>query len=212
MKTGASPRLRSAPRDPHGCVPERSATALLLIDVINTFDFPEAPQLLRFARRAARRIAALKQRLRAKGIPAIYVNDNFGLWQSDFRAQVEHCAQKGAPGADIADLLRPEAHDYFVLKPKHSGFYSTSLEVLLRYLGARQLVLAGFAGNICVLYTANDAYMRDLRLFVPQDCVASETAALNRTAVQQMKDILNADVRPSTNRGLLTAIMKAHNA
>ncbi|MGV3660299.1 MAG: cysteine hydrolase family protein [Prosthecobacter sp.] len=201
-----------APPDPHGCVSERSSTALLLIDVINPFDFPEAPRLLRFARPAARRIAALKQRLRARGIPAIYVNDNFGLWQSDFRAQVEHCAQKDAPGADIAGLLRPDAHDYFVLKPKHSGFYSTSLDVLLRYLGARQLIITGFAGNICVLYTANDAYMRDLRLFVPQDCIASESAALNRAAVAQMQDILRADVRPSTNRGLLQAIAKAHAA
>lgn len=210
MKKSARPS--TSHRDPHGCVAERSSTALLLIDVINPFDFPEAPQLLRFARPAARRIAALKDRLQALGIPVIYVNDNFSLWQSDFRAQVEHCTRRDAAGADIADLLRPGPHDYFVLKPKHSGFYSTSLDVLLRYLGARHLVLAGFAGNICVLYTANDAYMRDLKLFVPQDCCASESAALNRAAVEQMRDILRADVRPSTSRGLLQAIAKARDA
>lgn len=207
MKKTARPR--HAPRDPHGCVAHRSSTALLLIDVINPFDFPEASQLLRFARPAAQRIAALKERLQACGIPVIYVNDNFSLWQSDFRAQVEHCTRQEAAGADIAGLLRPGPHDYFVLKPKHSGFYSTSLEVLLRYLGAQHLVLAGFAGNICVQYTANDAYMRDLKLFVPQDCCASESAALNRAAVEQMRDTLRADVRPSTSRGLLQAILKA---
>lgn len=210
MKKSAA--TRPSPRDPHGCVPERSSVVLLLIDVINPFDFPEAAQLLRFARPAARSIAVLKQRLHTQGIPAIYVNDNFGLWQSDFRAQVEYCAGRDAAGADIAELLRPGPHDYFILKPKHSGFYSTSLDVLLRYLGAEHLVLAGFAGNICVQYTANDACMRDFQLFVPQDCCASESAALNRAAVEQMRHTLHADVRPSTHRGLLQAITKAHAA
>lgn len=195
-------------RDPYGCVAERAETVLLLIDVINPFDFPEAGRLLRFARPAARRIAALKERLRAAGMPAIYVNDNFGLWRSDFHAQVEHCARKESAGAEITALLRPDEDDYSVLKPKHSGFYSTSLDVLLRYLGARQLVLAGFAGNMCVQYTANDAYMRDFRLFVPQDCIASETAALNRAACEHMKNFLSADIRPSTHRGLLQALRK----
>lgn len=181
----------------------------MLIDVISPFDFPEGDQLLRHARPAARKIAALKQRLCAEGMPAIYVNDNFGLWQSDFRAQVDHCAHKSFQGAEIAELLRPEAQDYFVLKPKHSGFYATSLDVLLRYLGARHLILTGFAGNICVLYTANDAYMRDFSLFVPQDCIASETAALNRGAWEHMRDFLGADIRPSTHRGLLKAVRTA---
>lgn len=206
MKKKTTPGLDS--HDPYGCVAERSETALLLIDVINPFDFPEAGRLLRFALPAARRIAALKARLQAAGMPAIYVNDNFGLWRSDFRAQVEHCASKECPGKEIASLLRPGEDDYFVLKPKHSGFYSTSLDVLLRYLGARQLVLAGFAGNMCVQYTANDAYMRDFRLFVPQDCIASETAALNRGACEHMRNFLRADVRPSNHRGLLAALKK----
>lgn len=201
-----------ASRDTHGCVAERSDTVLLLIDVINPFDFPEAGRLLRFARPAARRIAALKQRLRSRGTPAIYVNDNFGLWRSDFRAQVEVCMREDCAGAEIATLLRPGEDDYFVLKPKHSGFYSTSLDVLLRYLGARQLVLAGFAGNMCVQYTANDAYMRDFRLFVPEDCIASETAGLNHAACAHMKNFLRADTRPSTHRGLLKALSDGGSA
>lgn len=195
-------------RDPKGCAPQRSDTVLLLIDVIGPFDFPEADRLLRFARPAARRIAGLKHRLRAKGIPTIYVNDNFGLWQSDFRAQVDHCSRTDARGADLVDLLRPHVDDYFVLKPKHSGFYSTCLEVLLHYLGAQRLVMTGFAGNICVLYTANDAYMRDFSLWVPADCVASETASLNRGALDHMRDFLRADVRPSVNRGFLKSLLK----
>lgn len=185
------------PRDPHGAAPDKSRCVLLLVDVINDFAFPEGPQLMRFAQTAARRIAALKKRLRTKGVPAIYVNDNFGRWQSDFRKQVERCVSDDCPGATIARQLIPSDEDYFVLKPKHSGFYSTSLDVLLSYLGAEKLIVTGFAGDICVLFTANDAYMRDYELIVPSDCVASETAAANASACREMKRFLRADIRPS---------------
>jgi nicotinamidase-related amidase len=184
-------------RDAHGAAPERSSTVLLLVDVINDFNFPRAADLMRFALPAARRIVALKKRLRARGIPAIYVNDNFGRWQSDFKKQVERCISDQSMGAPVARLLIPGEDDYFVLKPKHSGFFSTSLDVLLGYLGAKKLVVTGFAGDICVLFTANDAYMRDYELIVPSDCIASETTVANRNACQQMKRFLHADVRQS---------------
>ena len=185
------------PRDPHGVAPDRSWSVLLLIDVINDFDFPEAPKLLPFALPAARRIAALKRRCRKSGIPTIYVNDNFGRWRSDFRAQVDRCLASECPGAPLARLLIPAEDDYFVLKPKHSAFYSTSLEVLLSYLGAKKLIVTGFAGDICVLFTANDAFMRDYELLIPADCMASETAAANTSARKHMKRFLHADVRDS---------------
>ena len=101
-------------------------------------------------------------------------------------------------GKPVAELLRPDQDDYFVLKPKHSGFFSTTLDTLLKYLGTRTVVLAGMAANICVLFTANDAYMRDLYLVVPADCVASNTEEENRYALDQMQKVLKADVRPST--------------
>lgn len=185
------------PRDPHGVAPDRSRSVLLLVDVINDFNFPEGQQLLRYALPAARRIAALKKRLRARGIPAIYVNDNFGRWRSDFKKQIERCVSDDCAGAPVARLLNPSENDYFVLKLKHSGFYSTSLDVLLSYLGACKLIITGFAGDICVLYTANDAYMRDFELIVPADCIASETTVANRAACRQMKRFLRADVRAS---------------
>lgn len=185
------------PRDPHGVAPEQSEVVLLLVDVINDFDFPEGDRLLSFALPAARKIAALKKRLRKRGVPAIYVNDNFGRWQSDFKKQVERCVTEDAAGAEVARLLIPAEDDYFVLKPKHSGFFSTSLDVLLSYLRARKLIITGFAADICVLFTANDAYMRDYELIVPSDCIAAETAAARRYASQQMKRFLKADIRPS---------------
>jgi nicotinamidase-related amidase len=192
--------------DLHGMVPDKSDAALLLLDVINDLDFPESDQLLRYFPAAARRIAALKRRARAAGIPAIYVNDNFGRWQSDFRRLVAHVTAEGCKGRKIARLLMPEEDDYFVLKPKHSGFYSTGLDILLHYLQVRTVILTGVAGNICVLFTANDAYMRDYYLVVPSDCVASNTTSENRHALEQMRKVLKADTTPSPAIDLLALL------
>jgi nicotinamidase-related amidase len=139
----------------------------------------------------------LKKRAKQEGVPVVYVNDNFGRWRSDFNAQVEHCLRDGARGKPVVELLRPEVNDYFVLKPKHSGFFSTTLDTLLEYLGTRTVVLAGLAANICVLFTANDAYMRDFQLMTPSDCVASNTEEENNYALEQMRKVLKADIRPS---------------
>ena len=182
----------------HGSAPDKSAVALLLIDVINDFDFPEAQQLLQFARPMAERVAELAARARSARVPVVYVNDNFGRWRSDFHATVEHCLAHEAAGRDVVQILRPQKTDYFVLKPKHSGFFSTTLDTLLEYLGVESVILAGLAANICVLFTANDAYMRDLKLFIPADCVASNTEELNAHALDQMKTVLKANIAPST--------------
>ena len=182
--------------DLHGSAPDKCGTALLIIDVINDLDFAEASQLMRYAPAMARKLAKLKQRAKKAGIPVVYVNDNFGRWRSDLRSLVEHCRKGNA--RQIVDLLQPGQDDYFVLKPKHSGFFSSTLETLLRYLGAKTLILAGIAGNYCVLFTANDAYMRDYKLFVPSDCTISNSAKENREALKLMHVYLKADVRPST--------------
>jgi nicotinamidase-related amidase len=184
--------------DLHGSAPDKSEVALLLIDVINDLDFPEAPQLLRQARPMARKILRLKERAKKAGVPVIYVNDNFGRWRSDFRRQVVHCLREESRGRDIVSLLQPEEDDYFVLKPKHSGFFSTTLETLLRYLGCTKLIVTGIAGNFCVLFTANDAYMRDYDLIIPSDCTVSNTPAENRQALTLMRKFLKADTRPSS--------------
>ena|SRR5437868_8845686 len=181
------PRSRANRRDPHA--------ALLIIDMINAFDFPGAKAMLPRAVAAARAVAALKRRARAARMPVVYVNDNFGRWRSDFRQLLEHCLR--SPGREIAQLLEPDEEDYFVLKPKHSGFQFTALDVLLEHLGAEVLVLTGVAANFCVLFTAHDAYMRDYRLVVPRDCVASLTVGANRMALQHMAEVTKADVRRS---------------
>jgi len=182
----------------HGNAPDQSHTALLLIDLINDLDFPAGEQLLQYALPCARRIAKLKQRARDAKIPVIYVNDNFGRWRSDFNTQVRHCLKEGSRGKELVELIQPAEDDYFVLKPKHSGFISTPLEILLSHLGVKVLILTGIAGNICVLFTANDAYMRDYKLMTPSDCVASNTEQENRHSLEQMEKILKADIQPST--------------
>jgi nicotinamidase-related amidase len=189
-------------QDLHGNVPDKSAVALLLIDVINDLEFPEGDQLLQYALPMARQIALLKRQAQQRHIPVIYVNDNFGRWRSDFHAQVEHCLTDGVRGRPIAELLRPEKDDYFVLKPKHSGFFSTTLDTLLDYLGTKTVILTGMAANICVLFTANDAYVRDFHLVVPSDCVASNTEDENNFALQQMRIVLKADTRPAAELSL----------
>src|SRR5207244_9405829 len=128
--------------------------------------------------------------------PVGYVNDNLGRWKSDFRRTVEHCARHGR-GREVVESLRPEENDYFVLKPKHSAFFSTTLDTLLRYLETQALILTGIAGNFCVLFTANDAYMRDFNLFVLRDCTVSNTKKENESALRLMKKFLKADTRSS---------------
>lgn len=183
--------------DLHGSVPEKSPVALLLIDVINDMDFEGSEALVRQAVPMARRIAALKQRAKVLGVPTVYVNDNFGRWQSDFRSVVRHCLEDGVPGEETARILKPEDDDYFVLKPKHSAFYATTLDTLLAYLGTHTVILAGIAGNICILFSANDAYMRDFNLVVPADCVISNTPEENEHALEQIRTILKADITES---------------
>ncbi len=184
--------------DLHGNAPDKSECALLLIDWINDLEFEDGERLLRHALPAARRVAELKRRAQAARIPVVYVNDNFGRWRSDFAAQVEHCLGDRVRGQPLVELLRPEEHDYFVLKPKHSGFYSTTLDLLLEYLGARSFILTGIAGNNCVLFTANDAYMRDLKVIVPVDSVASNSEEENRMALEQIRKVLKAETPLST--------------
>lgn len=194
--------------DLHGNAPDKSPVALLLIDVINDLDFPGAEEMLEHALPMADRVVELKVRARRAGVPVVYVNDNFGRWRSDFNTQVEHCLREGCRGRPLAERLRPGEEDYFVLKPKHSGFFSTTLDLLLEYLGTRAVVLAGLAGDICVLFTANDAYMRDLAVVVPADCVASNSGESNRSALEQMERVLKADTRPSAELDLETLVAR----
>jgi nicotinamidase-related amidase len=197
------------PADPqndlHGNVPDHAPVCLLIIDMINPFTFEGAQKMLPNAIAAAERIAALKARMKKAGLPTIYVNDNFGKWRSDFRKLVEHCLGSSCRGKSLTHMLGPAEDDYFLLKPKHSGFYGTPLDLLLEFLGARRIILTGIAGNSCVLYTASDARMRGFELTVPRDCVVSVRSKDNAAALDHMKKMLDADTRPSEDLNMFRA-------
>jgi len=176
----------------------RARVALLLIDFMNPFDFPGGAALARHAIGAARRTALLKTRMRARHAPVIYANDNFGRWESDFEAVVDHCASRGGASAEIARLLAPAPGDRSILKPRHSAFFGTPLEFLLDEMRIQRLVLTGLAADNCIMFTAHDAYLRKYALRIPSDCVAAERDADRRMALAYLARVTKADVRRST--------------
>ena len=182
--------------DLHGSAPDTNPVALLLVDVINDFEYPGGDKLYERARHIAAPIRQLKSRARTARIPVIYVNDNFGRWQSSFRDILDHCMKPDVRGHEFVEQVRPLPDDYFVLKPKHSAFYQTPLDILLKHLGTRRVILAGLCTNSCILSTANDAYMRDLELNVPSDCVAAQNAEDQEYSLHHMQTMNKADIRP----------------
>ncbi|MBO0949231.1 cysteine hydrolase family protein [Fibrella forsythiae] len=183
--------------DLHGNAPDSSPVALLVIDMINDLEFPEGPDFLEPTLAAACQIAALKQRAKEAGIPVLYVNDNFGKWRSNFDDLLTHCLTDHVRGKPVVERIRPDADDYRVLKPKHSIFYATTLETLLTYLQTNTLIMTGIAADVCILFSAIDAYVRDLKLIVPPDCVASGSAPNTEAALAYMQRVLSADITPS---------------
>jgi nicotinamidase-related amidase len=202
--------MRAKNDDLHGNVPDKGRVALLLIDLINDFEYPGGAELFAQTMPTVERIVALKLQARRADVPVIYVNDNFGKWRSDFRKLVAHCLEDAVRGEPVAKLLKPDEEDYFVLKPKHSAFFSTTLDLLLQYLKADTLVLTGISGDMCILFSASDAYMRDFHLVVPSDCVASIEPEANRLALKQMQQLFQADIRPSADLDIEALKQGAH--
>jgi nicotinamidase-related amidase len=172
-------------------------TALLLVDVINLFDFPAGAAFARRSLRPARHIARLRARAHEAGVPVIYVNDNWGRWRSDFKTIVADCSRPDRPGAPIATLLAPTRRDFFVLKPHLSGFHETPLDTLLQAGEVETVVITGFAADNCVFFTAAEAHMRDYRVIVPADCCASELDSERRHVLGKMRKFLHADTSAS---------------
>jgi nicotinamidase-related amidase len=189
MSSPPSPRKRP---QRHGIVerPARHSHALVILDMISCWAFPDAGPLLRQASRIAPAIAALKRRCAEARIPVIYANDNSGQWRSDFRAVVREALESPGAGARITQQLEPGEADYFVLKPKHSAFFATPFELLLDHLRTQRLLVTGVASDQCVLNTVSDARMRDFEVVVPADCIATQSVARNRRALQYFEDVL----------------------
>lgn len=175
---------------------KRSSEALLLVDFISLFDFEDGRKLAPRAVKAAVAAAKLKARLVKRGVPCIYANDNFGDWKSEFSALVRKCLENGGASQAIAESLRPTPQDLSVLKPRHSAFYGTPLDFLLEELGVEKLVIAGIAIDMCVVATAQDAYVRKFSVCVPSNCSAGFSAAHEKEALSLMSRAMKADIRP----------------
>lgn len=180
----------------HGNVPDSAQAALVLVDVLNDFDFPQNEYLLTQAPELAKAIAALKQKCASAGIPCIYVNDNRGKWRSDVHEVLRAVLRPDAPGRSFVESLLPDSDDYIVLKPRHSAFFATPLDVVLQSLGAKTLIVAGVTANACVLICTSDAYVKGYKLFVPRDCVAALSPSNLDHALILMQESFNVDTRP----------------
>ncbi|MEG8223272.1 cysteine hydrolase [Sphingomonas sp. HH69] len=163
---------------------------MLILDMVNCFDFEGAEDLLSHAISAAHRINQLRQEFRQRGWPVVYVNDNFGEWRSEASELVARALERDNP---VTELLKPARDEYFIIKPRFSGFYATNLPVLLPKLGVSKLVLGGVATDICVLFTAADAHMREYDLWVPKDAVAAENDERGRWALEIMVQSMGAE-------------------
>ena len=179
----------------------RSPRVLILIDYINPLNFPGAEKLARPALAAARATLRLREQLEGEKVAVVYANDNYGVWQSDFQALVAQCVAREDESGEIARLLAPRPRDITLLKPRHSAFYCSALELLLKDMGARELILAGLASDMCVQMTAADAFLRGFEgVWVPADCTAAETPSAKAASLKYMKDVLKCDVRPASAR------------
>jgi len=179
-----------------GTLRRRSPYALIVLDLISDFSFPGGEELIRPALAAARNIALLRERARQRRVPCIYVNDNRGHWNTDRDEHIRTCLDAQTAAARIVELLLPAADDFFMMKPRHSGFFATPLHTLLNQLAVRTLILTGVTTHQCVLFTAVDAYMRDFDLIIPGDCVASAAAADSKRALALFASSMNARIGP----------------
>lgn len=175
----------------------KAKVALLIIDIISDFEFEDGKELFTKALPMAYRLAKFKKKVKKHQIPVIYINDNFSKWQEDFKQMVRYCLKENVRGKEIVKVLKPAQDDFYILKPKHSAFYSTALNLLLKNLDVKTLILTGVSTDICILFTAGDAYMRDFRLFIPKDCVAAVKPENSKQALRYLEEVLKADIRPA---------------
>jgi len=158
--------------------------------------------LVEAAHRATDAIVALRDQAHAADVPVIYVNDNYGKWQSTPEQLIDELVGDNPHGGEIARQLAPAERDYFVVKPEFSGFYATNLPAILPRLGVSRLILTGVAADICVLFTAADAHMREYDLWVPADAVAGIKPDRTAWAIDIMRDTLSAEVAKAADLSL----------
>lgn len=169
-------------------------TAVLFVDVINDFDFDGGENLLKHTDEILPNMKKLRDFAKKNNLPTIYINDHYGLWQADFNKIIDRC--KNERSKQVIDTLKPDKNDYFIIKPQHSAFFQTPLQSLLNELNKTHLMMAGIAGDICILFTAKDAYMYDFDMHIPENCMASEEKEGSEYALYLMRTVMKANIEP----------------
>lgn len=171
-----------------------STTAVLFIDLINDYQFKGGGNLLTHTEAILPNLLKLRQFAEDNKLPIIYINDHYQLWQSEPNVIIQHCTNPA--NKHIIQQIKPKETDYFLIKPQHSAFYQTPLLSLLEDLEISHLILAGVAGDICILFTAKDAYTHKFTLHVPKNCIASEQENGNKYALHLMESVMKATIEP----------------
>jgi nicotinamidase-related amidase len=171
------------------------ASALIVVDMLNPYDHQDADLLVQSVQEVVEPISKLVSRAQDEGIDVIYVNDNYGDWNSS----QEELAQDALGGRrpDLVEPILPPDDAAFVIKARHTIFYMTPLEYLLSEKGIDHIVLVGQVTEQCILYSALDAYVRHLRVSVPPDAVAHIHEDLARAALTMMERNMRAELVPS---------------
>jgi nicotinamidase-related amidase len=169
-----------------------SRSALIVIDMINGYDFPDAEKVAASAEKA---VPVIEELLEDSGSPVIYVNDNFGHWRSNRDELVEEALEGEHP--ELVEPIKPGDESLFVVKARHSIFYQTPLEYLLSQEEVDGVILTGQVTEQCILYSALDAYIRHLEVRVPPDAVAHIHEDLAQAALQMMERNMSADLTPA---------------
>ncbi|MGJ9460261.1 isochorismatase family cysteine hydrolase [Oceanobacillus sp. CF4.6] len=171
-----------------------SNTAVIFVDIINDFDFDGGEDLYLHTKAILPNLIKLRKYAKENDLPIIYVNDHYDLWQADFRKIINKCTN--GKSSEIIEALAPDDKDYFLIKPQHSTFFQTPLQSLLIELERNYLIMAGIAGDICILFSAQDAYMYKYQLRIPKNCMASEQEQNNDYALYLMRSVMDADITP----------------
>jgi nicotinamidase-related amidase len=171
-----------------------ATSALIVVDMINGYDFPDAEKVVRSAERAVPVIRELIDRARAEDTTVIYVNDNFGHWRSNRDELVDEVL--AGDHRHLVEPIRPDDDALFVVKARHSIFYQTPLEYLLNQEDVESLILTGQVTEQCILYSALDAYIRHFDVRVPPDAVAHIYEDLAEAALTMMERNMSADLTP----------------
>ena len=168
-----------------------SRTALVVIDMINAYDFPDAEKVVPSAEEA---VPVIEELIGGHDGPVIYVNDNFGHWRSHRDELIEEALDGKHP--ELVKPIEPADDALFVIKARHSIFYQTPLEYLLNQEDVGTLVLTGQVTEQCILYSALDAYIRHFKVRVPPDAVAHIHEDLADAALEMMERNMKADLTP----------------